>query len=276
MTKEIYAGIYGGLSKTTVKDLVTIACDRYQECSLYKSGKCACLPMIFNPTCPFGKRSRTRGYSERAAKYHTWKAQITSRETYAKLKTATKYIATVGTDLMSDMYCGIFWSKDKKCWTGPEFFHQTHPTILPLTEITPELLFTLYRYKPYTVFDHQPMKNWESERNDWFTKLNDQHPELIQAFVKQYPDLSLAFTHIGRQAYVKTLKDGSVIKDEAGTAWIFDKTAMILRNDTFKPTYRSIFKDQNAVAQIQCAVTDAMVCTILSDEWVTPDTIYLT
>lgn len=275
MDKEIYSGIYGGFKKTAVKDLVTITCGRSDECSLYKAGKCACLPQLFTPDCPFGKMSRTRGYSERAAKYFDWEKRIKSRDSYGKAMRASKYIAKIGDAIMSDMYCGIFWDKEKSRWQGPMMFSPKYPTILTISELSPEKLYSLYQYRPYTVFDHAPVRDWEKERADWFTKLNDIFPELVQAFKNQYPEIGLAFTHVGRYAYLKTLVDGSVIQDDSKIEWIFDKKSMTIRNDKFRPEYRSIFRDKNVTAKIESPVTDQMICKVLSDDWVDQDTVYV-
>lgn len=273
--KEIYSGIYGGFKKTDVKDLVTVACARSEECSLYKAGKCACLPVLFAPDCPFGKRSRTHGYSERAAKYYDWEKGISHRDSYRKLSKAIKYVARVGDVLMSDMYCGIIWEEKENRWKGPMMFSPTHPTILPVSQITPEMLLSLYQYKPFTVFDHQPMKGWDKDRDDWFTKLNEVFPELVQAFKDRYLDIDLSFTHVGRYAYLKTLVDGSVIQDDSKLKWTFDKKRMVIYNDKFRPEYRSIFRDKNVTTKIESPVTDQMICKVLSDDWVDQDTVYV-
>lgn len=184
-----------------------------------------------------------------------------------------KYIAKVGDDLMSDMYCGIYWNKDKSRWCGPEL--STIVTVLPISEINPDVLYSLYKYIPKTVFGFQPVKGWEKDRTDWFTKLNEAFPELILAFKNKYPDIDLTFSHVGRYAYVKTLVDGTIIQDDSKLKWVFDKKNMTIKNDTFRPEYRSIFRDRNVTARIESPVTDRMVCKVLDDNWVDENTIYV-
>ena len=156
--KEIYSGIYGGWKKTDVQTLKTVRCAMFSECSLYAHGKCACIPVFLSPSCPFGKSYSVRGYSERAARYYEWERGIKARESYRKLESITSYVAKVGDYIVTDLYCGIYWDEKKNEWNGPGL--GSYVSKMLISDLTPERLYELYKYVPYTIFDHMPVRGY--------------------------------------------------------------------------------------------------------------------
>lgn len=270
--KEIYCGIYGGWKKTDVRDLVTVSCDRYDKCSLYQKGKCACISTLFAPYCPYGKPRRSRGYSERARKYYEWEKEITSRDSYRAKERALSFVATVGEIMMTDLYCGIFYNEDKSRWDGPML--STHMTCLPIQDVTPDMLKKLYDYVPYSIIG-DVIKGYKADRDKWFTKLSEELPQIYQGFIEKYPDCGTVKNHVGRFAYVSTLVDGITFKD-SGAWWTLDKANNKLFCKNYLPAFTTsgICGDNSQKCYLECALTPQMIVKVEKEEWCDENTVY--
>lgn len=272
VVKEIYSMIYGGWKKSDVQDLVVIRCEHCDHCSLYKNGFCAKIPRMLSPSCPFGHSHRSRGYSQRAAKYTSWASEIKQRSSYNALKEAPIYfVASVDDKIMSPMYAGIYWKADEGRWKGPGFGSAI--TALPLAQWTPEILKALYDYVPYTMFDHRPVKDWKQNRNKWFTQLKEIAPNVYEKFVQTYPDIELTVSNIGREARLDSLRDGTQLQSGSGVVWKKQGNQLIC--DHYHGFYFGIFGECNPTCVVTCDITPAMTYKITSEDMVDEHTVFV-
>lgn len=269
--KEIFAGIYGGWKKTDVHDLVVIRCANCDNCSLYQSGCCANVPQWMAPSCPFGKVSRSRGYSQRAASYSSWSFEIKHRPSYNAVRRPSGcFVARINDHIMSAMYCGIYWSKKEGRWDGPNL--STMMTSMPLSEWTPERLHALYRYVPFTLFGSTPVRDYQNERDRWFAQLREIAPEIVSAFLEAYPDIELAPGHIGREAYVSTLRDGSKLMHGTDT-WVKSKDKLVCEH--CHGFYVGMFGESHPIFRATVPITPAMVYKVTSEDMVDEGTVFV-
>ena len=75
---------------------------------------------------------------------------------------------------------------------------------------------------------------------------------------------------------LKTLVDGTTVKDYKGVKWTFNKSEMKITSKEYKCQYLSgLFDDGNVIMTVECHVTDKMIIKVLSDEWVDSETVYV-
>lgn len=273
--KEIYCNIYGGWEKAKVQNEKRVYCSHSDECSLYQKGMCAGLPGIFKSDCPYSRIETYPGYSQRAMKYTDWAKSIKERDTFNALKPTTGYyIATVGTKMMSTMYCGIYYDEEYKRWKGPNLFGGL-TTVLEWEEVTSELLYQLYKYAPFSIFDSAPVKGWQDHRKVWFNVLAHTYPEKYKQFLADYPDVDLSYSHIGMRAKIGELRDGAVFKSGNNT-WTITGDKVVC-DDYHGGLYAFYGAAPSTRYELTCNLADIaeIPITITSDDQVDEETTYL-
>ena len=97
--KKINTALYGDGSRNARLRAEYIFCDRADECSLYKGGKCFNVTTLFGARCPIGERSCVDGGTKRSNKYHDLWIQAKKDDCYGKLKYPShEYIGRIGDD----------------------------------------------------------------------------------------------------------------------------------------------------------------------------------
>lgn len=273
--KEIYCNIYGGWEKTKVQNERRVYCSHSDECSLYQKGMCAGLPGLFKSDCPYSQIETYPGYSQRAMKYTDWAKSIKERDTFNALKPTTGYyIATVGTKMMSTMYCGIYYDEEHKRWKGPDLFGRL-TTVIEWEDVTSELLYRLYKYAPFSIIDSAPVKGWQDHRKVWFNVLAHTYPEKYKQFLADYPDVDLSYSHIGMRAKIGELRDGAVFKSGNNT-WKITGDKVVCA-DYHGGLYMFSGAAKDTKYELTCNLADIaeIPITITSDDQVDEETTYL-
>lgn len=62
-----------------------VLCDKYENCSLYKNGKCINVTAPFSRRCVNGTVNKVVGYTKRSSKYNLFVDKFRSDECYSKL-----------------------------------------------------------------------------------------------------------------------------------------------------------------------------------------------
>ena len=99
-TKKINVRLYGDGSRKARLRAEYIYCDRADECSLYKIGKCFNVTTLFGTRCPIGERNCVDGGTTQSKKFRDIWEQAKFDPCYAKLNyPSNEHIGRIGDDV---------------------------------------------------------------------------------------------------------------------------------------------------------------------------------
>jgi len=100
----INVNLYGGKSifggRETPQRAETIYCDRFNECSYFKSGCCLNVTAPFSNRCKYGNIRVEHGYTSRARKHYDFDSKHRKSEQYAKLKHPPQKLGLIGNEVV--------------------------------------------------------------------------------------------------------------------------------------------------------------------------------
>lgn len=234
--KKINVGLYGGKGlfggKETPLEADEIYCDRSEECTYYKSGKCLRCRSFLAPTCKFGRNSVTKGYTSRAKKYYEFKNKYTNDEVYSKLKYPDELVAVMGDTLYMNLKFTLVrkkkeektYSRCYRCVCGYEITEVgfcSGDCFLPIEDITNELLYGIFSYKPHAVMGGIIEDYQDKVVPDIIQSLKKVAPEIHKKFIKEYPQFDKEPNYIGKKIFVNSLKPNTKFKVD-NKEWVFD------------------------------------------------------
>lgn len=228
---RLYGGksIFGGREDPLAAD--EIYCDRSDECTFYRDGKCLECRQPFSSGCRFGKTTTIRGYTSRAAKYYTFKRKYEDDPVYKKLSYPSTLAARIG---------DMVYLNPKYVWVRKYDEHKDFPYqavdgyivsgsdigsnafFIQYDDITNKLLHQILTYNPRSFFG-ETIKNYkEKVVPELMQDMKRALPEIHKRFIEEYPEFDMEPNYVGKNVFVCSLKPGTVFKDHHGEEWKYD------------------------------------------------------
>lgn len=274
MTKmdKIHTNLYGGKSFLKgVRDSKylerAVYCDNHENCSLYKQGKCLRVVSGWNPTdCKFGKNETIEGYTPRAAKCSDFNKRVRSDAAYNKLEYPHNvYASKIGDYLFLNTTYLKLDEETLKIDSNYSFFSKY--IFIKADDI--ESLAKVLKANPLAAFGCGAEKRYQDNIVPAIlTDLRRDLPDIFKALTEKYPEFDVTPDYIGREAYVSTLADGSVIED-THSVYTYDKT-----NGTLTGTTREYIFGNYIDVSITAKVDSTMTCKITDNSQVTKETVF--
>lgn len=234
--EKINVALYGDGSRDAPTRAEIIQCDHCHECSFYKNKTCVRVTSFFaNTDCLYGKIIREKGFTKRAMKYSSYCSEHRADPMYHQLSRPASHnvlgvigeyvyirIPTVEIHERHERDSNWDWSFFKLPSGKEVALHVPFGTCYPsyilksdLEDISENgLLYKIYTKVPYTIFDHKPIKRYQTEELPYLTEcLKKQLPELAEKFFAKYPTFNYEVNYVGRKVYLNTLPIGTVLKD---------------------------------------------------------------
>ena len=248
-----------------------IYCDNYQNCELYACGFCVRLN-VYGGYCPYGKRSRIKGFTGRSQKFGSWirdeEIKITAElvEPIKKLKTPPRKLSKVGDYIYlpyshMDM-CKSVFENGRKFVKGGGFDIKTITELINFYHRS--IMGGIIRYYQ------------EKEVPLFLTHLKSDFPELFVRLVSKSPRVEAivdAFSNVGRKAFISSLKDGTVLYDGYGKSY---EAKFVLEGGhlTSHNPSLGIFPFEHEGACLKIKFTPNATTEIVLEEQVDDDTVY--
>lgn len=220
-------GLFGG--KETPLEADIIYCDTADKCTLYKDGKCLNCRSFGGAKCNKGTVSRIRGYTSKARKYGEFRSTYKNDEAYDKLNYPNNYVALIDDTLYLNLtYTGVrkpyenddyrpnkwgYVIQDGFMFTANAFF-------ISINEINADFLAEILSYKPRALMDGVINDYQDKVVPNIVNELKKVVPALYKELIEKFPQFNKEPNYVGRYAYIKTLVDGSVLKDYKGNEWV--------------------------------------------------------
>lgn len=231
--KKICVNLYGGKPISGGREMPQEAdilyCGSSDKCSLFKEGKCLNCRSPFGDRCNKGKVERAKGYTSRAAKYHSFRAKYMADEAYNKLAYPSAYAAVLDDELWLNLtYIRVYKPSDEnKRFTHTNEWGYAMETMtncylhLLLAEANVDFLHEIFSYKPSPLFSSGTIMEYpEKIVPNILADLKRVAPDIYRELVAKYPEHNVEPNYIGRWAYTKTLKNGTELTDCHGNKGI--------------------------------------------------------
>lgn len=266
---KINVNLYGGKSifggRETPLEAEVTYCEKYQECSFYKQGKCFSAGR-WKQDCKYGRKYRERGYTSRARKYYEFKNKWNSDDSYNKLEEPDNIIGKIGD--MFVLNTGYLYENE-----GGGYYIDTHFGKSPLIyiskkEFTNDLIKLICDGKPKTIFESSEIKMYQEKIVPRFLyELKTEFKEIYENFIREYPEYeNKKINFVGRRAYINTLKNGAELSDCHKNIWKIENDEIVCYEwSTWLPFGKT-------PTETRIKITDDMTCEITDNNQVKEDT----
>lgn len=236
--EKIGVKLYGGKSifgkKETPLEADVITCDRANDCSYYKAGKCLNCRSFLSPMCKFGKVQTIKGYTSRASKYYDFKKKWQNEETYNKLDYPRTLVSIMGDTL----YMNLKFTLVRKKVTEEKVFSRHYyrcvegyeitecgfcsgDCFMPIADLTIDLLEGILSYVPCAMMGGVIADYQDKVVPEVVQELRKLLPDFMTEFLNKYPQYDKEPNYIGKKVYVCSLKPNTefTYKD---SKWLYD------------------------------------------------------
>lgn len=214
MGREIInVGLYGGKSifggRETPLEASIISCDKHNSCSYFQNDTCLAVRSM-SGGCKFGSVSDVKGFTSRAQKYHTFKSKWTSHEQYSKLKSPSRKLGLIdGVVVFPYPYINIKENEEGRIevmrvsWSSSMSY-------IDYDKFTVDLIYKICTFKPQAMMGGEIVGYQREIVPEFITHLKEVMPDRYEEFIGKYEGFSDKIDHVGRKAYLTTVKPSVV------------------------------------------------------------------
>jgi hypothetical protein len=277
----IHIGLYGGKGifggKETPQRAETITCDRFNECSYYKSGHCLNVTSPFSNCCKYGHVSISHGYTSRARRYYEFGCRFRNDEKYNKLSHPPKKLGLIG-DMVVFPYAYIRINETENGELNidnPGFGNNM--AVINYEKFTAEFIKKLCSFRPQAIMGGTIRDYQDKEVFLFLAHLKEVLPERHAEVKAKYPELVYEISYIGRKALLKTIAPSYVTYESRQYAqfdekWRWDGETL-MRESGYVSSF-NVTKDYE-VLEVKIKPSDKSVVKISSNEQVTENTVFI-
>lgn len=204
--------IYGDGSRKYPYKVRTLSCDRANECSLYKEGKCLKIPGFLSPVCPVGDANLVDTVTKYANRCQGVLDRWREHPSYNKLnRPSYAYIALIGNDVLVNISSV---SIDENLNVHSPGFGG-NIVLIPKEKFTAEFVTKLIDFRPHAVMGG-PIKNYSEKTVPYILQqISELLPDVYEQLDPKYKELIP--NYVGRWAYISTCNPAAEFKDTNGT-----------------------------------------------------------
>lgn len=268
-------GIFGG--KETPLEASIISCDKYEQCSYFKSNQCLKVRAFLSPGCKYGRVNNVRGYTSRAAKYYGFKKEWQSHEKYSKLKYPPQKLGLIGNEIVFPYpYIDITNEEDGTVKVKSPGFG-SHIAFIPKEHFTVDLIKRICSFRPHAIMGGE-IKDYQSKIVPLFlAHLKEVMPDKYEELSKESSEIVKEINYVGRRALLKTINQSDVHYKSSSYPQFNEQWHWDGENLTYSKGYVhefNITKDYE-VASIKIIPSDKSIITISSNEQVSEQTVFI-
>ena len=252
-----------------------LSCDACDRCGMYKQGKCVVKDYLFESLrCPHSALSKEEGYTNRARNYYSW---------------FEKKEKQYGDDLIDKLE----FVDEKLCIVGGDYVYLPYPYLhnyinkiegivndhfIPLKEFDEDKIKEIFDFVPMTLFDHKPIESYQEECVPKFAQhLKEVMPNRLYSFLSKYPEYKdkidkIICEYVGRTAYIRTMTEGSVLRDCHGDEWTIDNGYLVCKNNDMNLIPFIVYKEST---EVKIKISENMTYKITSNDQVNENTVFV-
>lgn len=222
---KINVSLYGGKSifkgvRETPLEADVIYCDHYKRCDLFKEGKCLHKREVGDRgrKCIYGKVEKYQGYTSRAKKYWSFRTRFTNDAVYEKLDRAGDVrVARIGDYIYlntSYLHVKIENGKIVTLETAYSAYYPQGRVFIPKEVFSEDILYQILSFVPHSMVYNEEIKQYKNKVvPEIIDELRKKFKFIYTKLITKHPELDVAPNYVGRYAYIKTMRDGSILSD---------------------------------------------------------------
>ncbi len=269
---KINVSLFGGKSifggKETPLEAHIIYCDKYENCSFYKNGKCLNQRTFLAPRCKFGRIQTEKGYTSRARKYYNFKSKYTNDTAYNKLNYPQNEVIGIVEDkiLLKVPHLSVDYIDGEYKFSS---YGSSGLCSFNKNDFNIDMLYRICTHKPRAMMGGTISDYANEQIPELLQQIKKVLPNLHAEFIKEYPNYDLEPNYVGKWAYINSMVIGSNLKDSRGNTFILDEEFLICEswNNAFIP-----FDGKAAYMKIK--ITDKMKYKITKNEQCDENTVF--
>lgn len=267
----ICAHLYGDGRRDCRLRAEYIRCNRAEECSAYKNGKCFCVTTLFGVRCPNGEITIVDGGTKRAKAFLRVQKEAKTNPAYGKLQyPSTNLITRIGEDAFLTVHYTLLedFGGEIRC-KDPHL--STNKLYISADKLTPENIKRICDFIPHSIMGGV-IRDYQDKTVPMFLhQLQALFPEKYAGFQEAYPDYKIkAPDWRGRRAKLSTCNRNAEYKDCNKNTFRFDGDYIVCDcyNSSFAP-----FRAKRA--EIRMKLSDEMEVEITDNGQFTDETVFL-
>jgi len=277
----INVNLYGGKSifggRETPQRAETIYCDRFNECSYFKSGCCLNVTAPFSNRCKYGNIRVEHGYTSRARKHYDFDSKHRKSEQYAKLKHPPQKLGLIGNEVVfSYPFIRITKTETGNIKLDDPGFGSSIAYI-ENELFTIDLIKRICGFRPYAIMGGV-ITDYQNKIVPLFlAHLKEVMPDKYEELGKENQELIKEVNYVGRKALLKTIAPSDIFYESSSypqfnEKWYWDGEFL-----TYSSGHVSSFNitKNYAIAEIKITPSDKSIITISSNEQVTNETVFI-
>lgn len=267
----ICAHLYGDGSRDCRLRAEYIRCNRAEECSAYRNGKCFCVTTLFGVRCPNGEITIVDGGTKRSKAFLRVQKEARANPNYGKLQyPSTNLITRIGEDaFLTVSYTWLEEFGGKIRCDDPHF--STNKLYISADKLTPENIKRICDFIPRAIMGGV-IRDYQDKTVPMFLhQLQALFPEKYAGFQEAYPDYKIkAPDWRGRRAKLSSCNRNVEYVDCHKNTFYFDGDYIVC------DCYESSFLPFRAKrAEIRVKLSDEMEVEIADNLQVTDETVFL-
>lgn len=265
MREAICVHLYGDGSRNNRLRAEYIYCDRANECSAYKQGRCLCVTYPFSSRCPVGNVESVDGGTKRSKMFTRVKDCAKSAPYYGAFRYSSNLkIVRIGDDaVLSLSYVSLKIENGDLKVDGP-WESGSKILFIPMEILTADNILKVCECKPMALMGGEIESYQKDEVPMFLRQLRKLFPEIYTELIVKSPVQENKMPHfVGKRAKLLTLKPNCKYKTRYGSFFFDGKYAYFDNYDTdFKP----FLKCGNMSAKVE--ITNDTVVTVSDNEQV--------
>lgn len=265
MNEAICVHLYGDGSRNNRLRAEYIYCDKANECSACKQGKCLCVTEPFSSRCPVGNVETIDGGTKRSKMFTKVKNSVKSDPNYGVLQYSSNLkIVRIGDDaVLSLAYVRLKIENDVLKVDGP-WGSGSKILFVPKEIFTADNVLNICKCKPMALMGGEIDSYQNDEVPMFLRQLRELFPEVYVELIAKSPSQENKVPHfIGKQAKLLTLKPNCEYKTMHGKFFFDGKYAYF---DNYNTAFKPFWKCGNMSAKVE--VTNDTVVTVSDNEQV--------
>lgn len=265
MSEAICVYLYGDGSRDYRLRAEYIYCDRANECSAYKKGKCLCIAMPFSSRCPVGSVEHVDGGLKRSKMFIKVRDRAKADPNYGALKYSNNLkIVRVGDDAI--LMFNYVWLRiengdlkvNSPLGGGREIL------FIQKENLTADNILKVCEYKPTALLGGVIDSYQNDEVPMFLRQFRELFPEIYSELIMKSPiQKNKVPNFIGKQAKLLTLKPNCKYETKYGSFFFDGKYAYF---DDYNTAFKPFWKCGNMSVTVE--VTNDTVATVSDNEQV--------
>ena len=211
MNNIIDVKIYGDGSRNVPYSVRITTCNRANECSLYKEGKCLRIPGFLSSPCPVGDTNLVDKVTKYANRCQGVLTKWREHPAYNKLnRPSHTYIALIGNDVLVNV-SSVSIDKDLNIH-DPGFGGNI--VLIPKEKFTAEFVTKLISFRPHAIVGRLIRYYSEETVPYILQQISELLPDIYEQLDPKYKGLTP--NYVGRWAYISTCNLESEFKSTNG------------------------------------------------------------